>query len=421
MKAYIIVLSIFLSTYVVAQTDTIIWQRLSPLPDTPRVDFGYFLIDSDFYIVGGENSATAYYSAVWRYNIPSDHWQRMRDFPGGPLTEALGFSLARNGYICFGNDSLMGYNYDTEVWEYYPQTDTWLHKRNFPGGPRGGANQSTFTYKGKAYIALDRSDYPDTWSYEPSADLWDSLALFPADSRYGPGLIQKDSAAYFLGGFSTITNTEYRDIWRYDISTNKWDSIGVIPELPNSTQLFWSLGNIAIGGFGDLEDTLGNHFFSRNCYSYSIDSSLWRNVVCTNFADTISNAATFIYNKRAYCFGGYKNLPPNVSMYNEIWSFDASKFLSKDTTVGIQEVKNDYTFKAYPNPLDNQKTLHVQCSEDGEIVFYDLLGRTTYQGAIHKGLNTFDCALLSCENRMILYQAKMRNGRNESGKVVVVR
>jgi hypothetical protein len=84
-------------------------------------------------------------------------------------------------------------------------------------------------------------------------------------------------------------------------------------------------------------------------------------------------------------------------------------------------VKDEYTFKVYPKPLDKQKSLYVQCPEDGEIVFYDLLGRITYQVAIHRGLNTFDSARLSCDNRVILYQAKMSSGMTESGKVVVLR
>jgi hypothetical protein len=85
------------------------------------------------------------------------------------------------------------------------------------------------------------------------------------------------------------------------------------------------------------------------------------------------------------------------------------------------QVKNQVNFSVYPNPIDKQNSLNVQCIEAGQIVFYDLLGQITFKANLKAGINTFDCSQLSCENNIILYKAKMKSGRIETGKVVTIK
>ena len=90
------------------QSDTITWERKNPLPDSlQRIGCGYFLIDSDFYVAGGQagNSASSI-STVWKYHIPTDNWTRLRNLPFGPASAAASFVLNGKGYFLTDNDCL---------------------------------------------------------------------------------------------------------------------------------------------------------------------------------------------------------------------------------------------------------------------------------------------------------------------------
>ena len=80
-----------------------------------------------------------------------------------------------------------------------------------------------------------------------------------------------------------------------------------------------------------------------------------------------------------------------------------------------------YLFKVYPNPMDKLNNLNVLCSEIGDITFYNLLGQITYKAHLVAGINSFDCTQLSCDNNVVLYKAKMKSGKTETGRVITIK
>ena len=108
MKIPIILALAFIVNSAFSQIDTITWEKKSPLPDSAqRIGCGYFLIDSDFYVAGGQagNSASSI-STVWKYHIPTDNWTRLRNLPFGPASAAASFVLNGKGYFLTDNDCL---------------------------------------------------------------------------------------------------------------------------------------------------------------------------------------------------------------------------------------------------------------------------------------------------------------------------
>ena len=101
-----------------------------------------------------------------------------------------------------------------------------------------------------------------------------------------------------------------------------------------------------------------------------------------------------------------------------MWSFDASKYFSKDTTVGIQDVKNDLMFSVYPNPVNRDNSFSIATSESGSIVFYDALGRLLDERKLVRGTNQLK---LNNDNEVVFYKATMQNGMTENGKIVFFR
>lgn len=62
LKIVLAVLLLSISGRAFTQVDTIVWTELSPMPDNRQLaGSGYFLIDSDFYVSGGEPGGGVYY------------------------------------------------------------------------------------------------------------------------------------------------------------------------------------------------------------------------------------------------------------------------------------------------------------------------------------------------------------------------
>lgn len=238
-----------------SQVDTIVWQQKSSLPSTPRVSCASFAIDSNYFIIGGLDTGSNWYSEVWKYNIPSDSWSRMKDFPGGPIAGAFGFSINLHGFVCLGSDSISMYNGDNQFWEYYPAVDTWQHKVNYPGVARD--YPVGFIYNQYAYVGMGRGPgATDLWRYNALSDNWDSVSSLPSLYRVNQGTSVIDSFAFILGGsnFTAILN----DIWRYNMKADHWDSIGIIPGGLREGAFYGTLDSTIIIGYGFVVDTIGS-------------------------------------------------------------------------------------------------------------------------------------------------------------------
>ena len=417
MKTFITVLFVGFFWAANAQVDTIVWQRMTSLPDSNKIDIsGYFQIDSDFYVVGGEvGFSSNCVSTVWKYHIPSDNWIQMRHMPFGPATSQCSFVLNNKGYFLTSIDSVNNFNCDTMFWEYDPTMDNWARKAGFPDQPR--YNSSSFMHENKGYVACANGCTGadnHLWQYDPLLDKWIQLASLPdilAARRVA--VASKINTAYFIGGENAFSGNAISDVMRYNILTDTWDSIGQMPGMPRSYAVFWGFDSLLIGGGGTDFSTLFNDF-----YRYDIFRNEWTPVVFQNSFDSSGIGATFIFQKRGYYFGGWSSVNPRQIFNNNMWSFDASKYFSKDTTVGIQDVKNDLMFSVYPNPVNRDKGFSIATSESGSIVFYDALGRLLDERKLVHGTNQLK---LNNDNEVVFYKATMQNGMTENGKIVFFR
>ena len=399
------------------QTDTIRWLQQSSLPDgLQRTGSAYFLIDSDFYVAGGQaGNVSSCLSTVWKYHIPTDNWLQMRNLPFGPASCGGSFVLNGKGYFLVDGDSISNYNCDTMFWEYNPIDDSWARKAGLPDEPR-----NNFIYGGKGYVGQTYGcSATDThfWQYDPISNIWTQIATLPADIAAGSVAIAAPSAnAYLLGGYD-IGGNFLNYVWKLNITSNQWDSIGRIPGFGRCYSSFWGFDSIIIGGGGQTSDNnlflnLGSDF-----YCYNILRNIWTPVVFQNSFDSTGGGAPFVYKKRGYYFGGYTSLTPNIRYNNRMWSFDASKYIH-DTTIGISEVDDAAIFKVYPNPVNSNAGFSISTSESGSILFYDALGRILNERKLARGINQIK---LTTDNEVVFYKATLHNGITENGKVVLTK
>ena len=417
LKIIIALIAISISGRAYTQGDTIVWEQKASLPGTGRIDYASFVIDSNYYIIGGLDSSYFYYNEVWRYNIPRDTWQRMNNFPGGYVIEPTGFAANGVGYVCCGTDSFANGAIDSTLWVYDPNTDSWQHKANFPG--ISVEAPISFVYGNYAFIGMGLWQPSDIWRYNIIADSWDSIPSLPEGNRTLCGVSVIDSFVYILTGWVEATGSDfpYQDIWRYEINRNQWDSIGLMPGLPRSSALFWTFDSVIIGGYGGAKNSLGGYSFEKDIYKYQPLTNKWNTLSCIDFLDSIADdntAGCFVFGSKGYFFGGYKTIP-NFSYYNNMWSFDATPLLSY---TGINTVTADEDFKVYPNPASHENGFSISTSESGSILFYDALGRTLDERKLMCGLNQIK---FTTGDEVIFYHAILSSGATENGKVVFIK
>jgi N-acetylneuraminic acid mutarotase len=403
-----------------SQADTIRWEKLNPLPDSiQRIASGYFLIDSDFYVAGGQIGISAHsVNTVWQYHIPTDTWIKKANLPFGAASTECSFVINGKGYFLTAFDSINGNSCDKKFWEYDATIDSWARKAEFPDSPR--INSSCFVYGGKGYVGQTYSCTNwDThfWQYDPLMNQWTQIATLPPAIVEGSVAIATlPSDAYLFGGLDNNGNF-LKDVWRYDIDTDQWVSIGQMPGLSRCYSTFWGFDSVIIGGGGQTSDNNTILKLGSDFYIYNFLSNQWSPVVFQNSFDSTSAGASFIYDRRAYYFGGIASLTPNETFSNQMWSFDASKFIH-DTSTGIAEVRNQVAFSVYPNPVNHTQSFSVSTSEGGEILFYDALGRTLDDRKLKQGLNQIK---LTTDNEVVFYRATLQYGATENGKVVFIK
>jgi N-acetylneuraminic acid mutarotase len=392
--------------------DTLMWYKKTSKPSTGIISSGYFLIDSNYYVIGGLDSFYDYYKEVWKYNIAQDNWQKLNDFPFTPIAELTAFAINGKGYICTGLDSISSYGCDTLMWEYDPHIDSWLSRASFPGSKREKA--SSFTYNNKAYVGLGYAcggPVTDLWEYDPITNKWSMLDSFPSTPRYGSALTILDSILYVIGGID-INDSLYSETWSYNIVNNQWRQLANLPGGGRRYPLAFSFNNFFLAGYGDL----GIYDFANDLYRYNINHDSWDTIVSLNLLNVIAGNSYFVYGKSPYFFAG---LNDDTIFSHDMWTADASSLFAHRDTTGIATVQDQCRFRLYPTVVSSSQRLNIQSSERGDISFYDELGQLVYISHLDTGTTTINYDDIHRSSGMLLYHAILYNGKTESGKVIL--
>lgn len=422
MRQAIVILFMCCSLYTYAVTDTLRWQKLSPLPSFGRASFQSFLIDSDFYIVGGLDSNLNAIREVWKYHVPTDHWSRMRDFPYGFICEGQGFSLHDKGYVCGGlivDTPIHFYNATNDLWEYEPDSDRWQPRASKPGTEV--YYQSSIIDGRFAYIVVGiNPNIPiprEFWRYDPVVNSWLALDSFLGTGRYGAEMAQVGSKLYLMCGDTGVTPV--KDVWYYDTITMNWSYLCDVPGNYRRFPLVYSMDSFFLAGYG-ISFLIPQD--ESDFYRYDPRRNTWDTIINLNFVrvnSTPEPAGTFIIGRQAYAMGV---IGLGTSFYNDAYTTDLSGlYRSLYTAIDEPAGAASYHFSLYPNQTTTEGTFRVESSEDGEISFYTVLGQLLYTAKIKAGVTVFNCYDLHCETNLVTYRATLRSSKIENGKIVILR
>jgi N-acetylneuraminic acid mutarotase len=121
------------------------WTKKGTFPGSKREGAEGFVIDGLGYVISGTHYANGqgnFGKTVWQYNPLTDHWTQKGDFPGTGRWHAVAangtIGGADVGFIAGGDNDGFGPT-DSDLWEYYPPTDSWVKESNILGGARTGS------------------------------------------------------------------------------------------------------------------------------------------------------------------------------------------------------------------------------------------------------------------------------------------
>lgn len=173
---------------------TNVWIQKANFPGDPRGGAVGFSIGNKGYVGTGGNGNTLK-NDFWEFDPTSNSWLQQANFAGTPRYAAVGFSIGKKGYLGTGYDSIGARE---DFWEWDGDTssstfNTWTQKANYAGGPLSEAIGFSIGTKGYVGMGAGPSHF---WEWDQSTNLWTKKA-----NTLIPGLILAVSFSIGANGY----------------------------------------------------------------------------------------------------------------------------------------------------------------------------------------------------------------------------
>lgn len=195
------------------------WTQLASCTCTGRRHPAMLTANNKVYVGMGDDF-TGNLNDWWMYDISLNTWTQIASIPGPPRHHPFMFSAS--GKLFAG----LGHGNNGAIYKDWYQLDTvlntWTAMSQFPGEARVAGTQ--FSRNGYGYVLSGDGDNHsfmptgEMWEYNPNTDSWVQLTPHPGESLWAPGSFVIDDAVYFLGGLSRITGIYPTQVWKYDFS-----------------------------------------------------------------------------------------------------------------------------------------------------------------------------------------------------------
>lgn len=159
------------TTYVVAyDAARYKWDLKMEFPSHKWLNSSSVVAGDRVFILGGRNSINddaVFSNRLWEYVPESDTWLIREDFPGGARYDMRGFAIGEKAYFGYGMERVDGELVRmNDLWVYDPAEDSWEVCSSFEALNKAEITHS-FGYNGEGYIATSQQEL---WKYTPDKD-----------------------------------------------------------------------------------------------------------------------------------------------------------------------------------------------------------------------------------------------------------
>lgn len=258
------------------------------------------------YVVGGY-TATGFLTDAFKFD--GSTWAPIAPFPGDARHEAVGFSVGGKGYVGSGYRLVDGVSEDfNDFYSYDPATNVWEEIAPFPGDARYGA--IAFTLGNFAYVGLGRAkqgsvDFSNFYKYDPSNDTWESISSpFKYKKAYAFAFVI-GGKAYVGGGQDGGTNALPEDFYSFD--GDKWTALKDLNRDDDDYRYDarkYAASAFTIGNYGYVVSGRNANTVTSTVWKYDPSSDSWTDKHQALITDPREKAVGFSLNGKGYISTG---------------------------------------------------------------------------------------------------------------------
>ncbi len=197
------------------------WTQLASFPSAGRSHPALILVNDKVYVGLGSNTSNL--GDWWEYDIPSDSWSQKADFVFGDRHHPFYFGIDGIPYVGFGHGNSIDGNINVynDFYKYDAETDSWITLNVFPSEGRVAGTQ--FSYNGKGYLLSGDGDNHgpldsgELWEYTPQSDSWVQLESHPGNARWAPGCFVINCDIYFTSGYDRVNLIYFNDLVQFEL------------------------------------------------------------------------------------------------------------------------------------------------------------------------------------------------------------
>lgn len=367
MRNSLLLILLFFTTITNAQ----VWEERNTTPFELDHGFAFSLNGKGYFVTGGvsDGFTTTFTDAFYSYDVATDSWEQLDDFPGTARGYAVGAVWNGKAYFGFGVDA--AFNDLNDLWVFDPQTESWSELTTCDCVGRGHPafvimNDKIFVGLGNNFIG----NLNDWWVYDINSNNWSEGEDFPSHERHHPYYFAIGDYVYvgmghgnfMVGGFNI-----YNDLYRYNPQTNVWEEMEGLPGEGRvaGTQFNYSGKGYALSGQGN------DHWFMDDgeFWEYDPAGNNWTNLPSHPGVSRWA-PGSFIIDQYVYLISGTTTnfIGGNEVYSNEVWRYDLGV-----NTVSIDEVRVEDTFEIHTT--NNAIVIDSELTEQYFLSVYNVMGQ----------------------------------------------
>ena len=205
-----------------------IWEMKQQLPANSRGRGAISLYNNKIYMTCGESDRKIPTNSTWIYDVEKDKWDEAFDFIGEVRIYPVVFPVKD---VIFVGTGLLTYGYTHKDFYRYNHTldEDWT-KIDMPDDFEARSEAIAFSIDGKGYVvggtSANRNELTSVWQYDPEDDSWLQKKDFPVPIYQGISISYNNQV---FAGFGE-TNKSSRTLWKYDIDEDEWDEFTTLPD-----------------------------------------------------------------------------------------------------------------------------------------------------------------------------------------------
>lgn len=298
------------------------WVELSVYRGVQRTDAAGTGVGNYGYVGTGIDRNNDRLSDFYRYDVNSDQWTAIAEFPGTARNSAVAFEAGGKLYVGAGYDAEVVGTYCKDFYEYDPATNQWTQIADLIT-ENGRIGAVAFTVNNNGYVGMGydgTGELNDMYRYNASSDTWTEVSSFTGRKLRDAVAFTINDVAYVCTG---VNNGSYRDdFYSYNAENDAWTRLNSISDATDESfdDDYDIVRNNAVafttGGMGYIA-TGGRSAAGSTVWEYNPTTDEWTEK--TGFEGSPRyNAVAFTVNGQGYVTTGQ-----NSSYYfDDLWRFD---------------------------------------------------------------------------------------------------